>query len=616
MQITIGKKLIFGYLIVVLLMTVLALYAVRVSQRSLEESVGKNSVFLAGEMLKRIDRDLRAIFEDIKIYTLGFLVNNTISRSNQAFENMEDVQEYIKQKDAEWVAAPKEEITPFMQQLINNELSHQLRQEFIQFWERQRGRTHFTEVFVTNKYGANAAQTGKTSDYYQADEEWWQISRREGFYMGHVEYDERARAFAIPFTVRLDDEQGNFIGTIKAVVSIMSIIREAEIATRMYETTDIKLICQQHKKLIYATGAFKLLEDVSGKEFFKKITEEEGFFIAEEGKKKKLFSYAQLKGFGRLEGLEWILVVGHDVQEILKPAFVLRNSLMAASLVLIALGIIVAFFMSRSITKPIAELAKGVEIIGKGDLEHRFEIKTRDEIGGLANTFNKMMADLKNVTASRDELNKEIGERKQAEEALRERTYNLGERVKELNCLYGVSKLVVESDRPLDEVFQGAVNLIPPSWQYPVITCGRIVFEGQEFRTDNFIETEWKQSADILISGEKAGAVEMYYLEEKPEADEGPFLKEERDVIDTLGRQLGAIAQRKQAEEELKKHRANLEETVRERTTELQKMVNLMAGREVRMAELKETIKKLRAQVESAGMTPMADDPLKEIDKK
>jgi len=71
--------------------------------------------------------------------------------------------------------------------------------------------------------------------------------------------------------------------------------------------------------------------------------------------------------------------------------------------------------------------------------------------------------------------------------------------------------------------------------------------------------------------------------------------------------------ERKRAEEELKKHREHLEELVRERTDELQKTINLMAGREVRMAELKETIRKLREQVESAGMTPVADDPLKEI---
>jgi len=71
------------------------------------------------------------------------------------------------------------------------------------------------------------------------------------------------------------------------------------------------------------------------------------------------------------------------------------------------------------------------------------------------------------------------------------------------------------------------------------------------------------------------------------------------------------IEERKRAEEELEKHREHLEELVRERTAELRKIVNLMAGREVRMAELKETIRTLRAQLASAGLTPVADDPLR-----
>ena len=72
------------------------------------------------------------------------------------------------------------------------------------------------------------------------------------------------------------------------------------------------------------------------------------------------------------------------------------------------------------------------------------------------------------------------------------------------------------------------------------------------------------------------------------------------------------ITERKKAEEELEKHREHLEEMVKKRTAELQSIVNCMAGREIRMAELKETIQKLHEQLESAGLTPVADDPLKE----
>jgi len=70
------------------------------------------------------------------------------------------------------------------------------------------------------------------------------------------------------------------------------------------------------------------------------------------------------------------------------------------------------------------------------------------------------------------------------------------------------------------------------------------------------------------------------------------------------------ITERKQAEEELREYREHLEELVEERTADLKKLVNAMAGREVRMAELKEVTRQLRAQLEEAGLEPVADDPL------
>jgi hypothetical protein len=64
----------------------------------------------------------------------------------------------------------------------------------------------------------------------------------------------------------------------------------------------------------------------------------------------------------------------------------------------------------------------------------------------------------------------------------------------------------------LPEVLQGLVDIIPPGWQYPEMTCARILFEDQVFKTANFRETRWKQSSPIRVHGEHAGTLEVYYL--------------------------------------------------------------------------------------------------------
>ncbi len=143
-------------------------------------------------------------------------------------------------------------------------------------------------------------------------------------------------------------------------------------------------------------------------------------------------------------------------------------------------------------------------------------------------------------------------ERMRAEHALRER-------IKELRCLYGIAKLVERHDPNLDAMLQGAVELLPPSWQYPQVTCARIIFEEKEYRSAGFKETGFKQSTDIIITGQKAGAVEVCYTRKMPAADEGPFLHEERALIDAVAERLGRTAKRMRMEEELRSAHSELQ---------------------------------------------------------
>jgi len=156
------------------------------------------------------------------------------------------------------------------------------------------------------------------------------------------------------------------------------------------------------------------------------------------------------------------------------------------------------------------------------------------------------------------ELEKEAARRKRAEGALQQRTHDLGEQVKDPDCVYGISHVVEKQDIPLKEILQGVVGLIPSFWQYPEITCARIMFEGQEFTTDNFRETDWKQAGDIVVHGERICALDVRYLEDRPESYEGPFLKEERSLLNAIAERLGHTIERKWSEEALRKREKEL----------------------------------------------------------
>jgi PAS domain-containing protein len=104
-------------------------------------------------------------------------------------------------------------------------------------------------------------------------------------------------------------------------------------------------------------------------------------------------------------------------------------------------------------------------------------------------------------------------------------------------------------------VLEEAVHKIPTGWQYSDYACAKIELNGITYQTENFKETPWVQIADILTNGKKNGMVAVYYLKEMPKADEGPFLKEERDLINGIVRLINFTILEKQSNETLQREK-------------------------------------------------------------
>jgi len=119
-----------------------------------------------------------------------------------------------------------------------------------------------------------------------------------------------------------------------------------------------------------------------------------------------------------IPSLDWGIVAKIDAKEAFIDTTNLRNLTIIIMIITLVLCGIMAFSIAHSFSEPIKKLSYGAEIIGSGNLDYEIEINLKDEIGQLSKSLNKMTHDLKNVTASRNELNKEIAERKQVEEKL------------------------------------------------------------------------------------------------------------------------------------------------------------------------------------------------------
>jgi signal transduction histidine kinase len=126
----------------------------------------------------------------------------------------------------------------------------------------------------------------------------------------------------------------------------------------------------------------------------------------------------------------------------------------------------------------------------------------------------------------------------------------LRERIKELTCLYQLAQLAETPGITAEQLFGGIAQLLPAAWQYPEIAAARIVLDGVVYATANYGKFVHRQSAEIMIGGHPRGAVDVVYLEHRPELDEGPFLDEERSLIAAVARQIPVIVQRREAAEE------------------------------------------------------------------
>jgi PAS domain S-box-containing protein len=200
------------------------------------------------------------------------------------------------------------------------------------------------------------------------------------------------------------------------------------------------------------------------------------------------------------------------------------NGVAVALVFLIGLGLVM--LLVRLLTRQVREIDRVLSDVRVGEFASRAQVFGRDEMGLVADGVNGLL--------------------QQLTELLGEAQHHLDKRVKELTALHETSRLLQDEEQV--DLLNQIVNLIPPAYQYVDIAAARFVYGDQEVATPGFVDTPWKQSVSFTTSNGTMGLIEVVYLEERPEEAEGPFLAEERDLLDSMADQLRAFANRLQAD--------------------------------------------------------------------
>lgn len=379
-------------------------------------NIGGYNYLMAQNDIDSVDRFIDRRLEQWEIYARTNVdLMEELKKSNSEFTVLQDREEFIKTQDNAWQNSDATSTTPFINNILENKISNELRDRTA-FYQKQFGRNVFPEVFITNQYGVLIASTNKTSDYLQADEDWWQAARTQGVWVSDIALDISSGINGLDFCISINDKKGNFIGVIKIVYNINDVFNIVDNLIKL-ETKDVDIntfgltretvivnLLTKDGKLIYSTkdgfvGLKKSdeLSSIQGNSFY--IKTDEGV--------EELYSHAHSRGYSDFKGLGWFLVVEKQTQEVLAPLTKMINWLIIITLSVFGLVVILALWLTYSLNKPIKKLIEDVEQIQAGDLDHKINILGKDEIGQLAKTLANMVVAVKR---SRAEVDKKVAE--------------------------------------------------------------------------------------------------------------------------------------------------------------------------------------------------------------
>ena len=383
-----------------LIFAVTSFVIIDINSQELRKTAILRNTSLADSMILDLDQYIKNRIDDFKTITAIQEVRSSIIESNDLFGNLIDIEEFLTEREK-----TTESEMPFLTEINKDEVSQELA-EMIVFYEESFDHNIVDELFITNEYGANVALGTGTSDYRQDDEEWWQLAKRDGMYIGKLEFNDTYEKYAIPFGVRVADDDGNFIGVMRVVLSlddILSDIVDDDDILEQIGTRNVLLI-DETGRILYPTiqQDSKVQQTV---EYFPQILQNRGAFeIKNNLNEPVLVSYSMSIGFENFRGFGWTVIIEQAERQLLDDFSEIRETVIYASVVGLISSLIISVLISRSITNPLGHLVDIAKKIAQGNFDVRLKKHQISEIKTIEKSFEKMSADLKNLVETEKEL--------------------------------------------------------------------------------------------------------------------------------------------------------------------------------------------------------------------